>query len=350
MIGERGKKKHRGEQVVLHAGILCLTLLFCAAIAPADEKPGADAALSQREILQLGERMYREGLLPSGEPMQAFVKGDLPVSGTAFTCVSCHQRSGLGSTEGGVDTPATNGPELLKPFQMRYTRYGMNKSTYFQIPIERPAYTDETLAEAIRGGVDSRGRVLDYIMPRYLLDDEDMAIMIFYLKSLSTRISPGISDTTFKFATVMTDDVSQEDRDAELAPLVNFINIRNNHSAFLKKLSNSGKLHMAGNLMPPPTQAISLSIWLLKGPPETWRSQLEEYNRKEPVFALIGGITKGEWKPIHQFSEDNHIPCLFPNTDFPVISGPTGTPCTCQKGTTRRARLRPTISTTGGSS
>jgi hypothetical protein len=47
---------------------------------------------------------------------------------------------------------------------------------------------------------------------------------------------------------------------------------------------------------------------------------LEEYYRKEPVFALIGGITKGEWKPIHQFSEDNHIPCLFPNTDFPVIS------------------------------
>ena len=47
---------------------------------------------------------------------------------------------------------------------------------------------------------------------------------------------------------------------------------------------------------------------------------MEEYNRKEPAFALIGGITKGEWKPIHQFSEDNHIPCLFPNTDFPVIS------------------------------
>jgi hypothetical protein len=47
---------------------------------------------------------------------------------------------------------------------------------------------------------------------------------------------------------------------------------------------------------------------------------LEEYYRKEPVFALIGGITTGEWKPIHQFSEDHRIPCLFPNTDFPVIS------------------------------
>ena len=58
----------------------------------------------------------------------------------------------------------------------------------------------------------------------------------------------------------------------------------------------------------------------MKGPAETWRVQLEEYNRKEPAFALLGGITNGSWKPIHQFSEDNRIPCIFPNTDFPVIS------------------------------
>src|ERR1039457_6339820 len=67
-------------------------------------------------------------------------------------------------------------------------------------------------------------------------------------------------------------------------------------------------------------KTLSLSTWIVKGPPETWRSQLDEYYRKDPVFALIGGITNGEWKPVHQFSEDNHIPCLFPNADFPVIS------------------------------
>ena len=65
---------------------------------------------------------------------------------------------------------------------------------------------------------------------------------------------------------------------------------------------------------------ISLSPWVLKGAPDTWRAQLEEYYRKEPVFALIGGITTGEWGPIHKFCEDNQIPCIFPYTDFPVIS------------------------------
>ena len=65
---------------------------------------------------------------------------------------------------------------------------------------------------------------------------------------------------------------------------------------------------------------LSIVRWDLKGPPETWRGQLEEYNRKEPVFALLGGMTNGEWRPVHDFSEEHHIPCILPITDFPVIS------------------------------
>ena len=200
--------------------VLCMTALQLFVWPPDSLGEPLKPSPSREEKLRLGERMYREGILPSGEPMQALVKGDMPVPGTAFTCVSCHQRSGLGSVEGGVSTPATNWPQLLKPLQMRYTRFGMNRATYFPIPVERPPYTDETLACAIRTGVDSRGRTMEDVMPRYLLADEDMALMIFYLKSLSSEFSPGISDTTFKFATVMTDDVSKEDRDAVLGPLL----------------------------------------------------------------------------------------------------------------------------------
>jgi hypothetical protein len=291
--------------------VLCMTILQLFAWLPISFGEPLKPSLSTEEKLRLGERMYREGVLPSGEPMQAFVKGDLPVQGTAFTCVSCHLRSGLGSLEGGVYTPATNGAKLFKPLELTYIRF------------DRPAYTDETLAEAIRGGVDPRGRVFDYVMPRYLLDDEDMTIMIFYLRSLSSEFSPGISETDLHLATVMTDDVSQEDRDAMLVSLLGIVGSRNQYGRLInrQRVLGKGQLVLMNDIMMTSfNQFISLSSWLLKGPPETWRSQLDEYYRKEPVFALIGGITKGGWKPIHQFSEDNHIPCLFPNTDFPVIS------------------------------
>ena len=70
----------------------------------------------------------------------------------------------------------------------------------------------------------------------------------------------------------------------------------------------------------PELRQMSLARWELKGSPETWREQLEEYYRKEPVFALLGGITTKEWRPVHEFSEDHAIPCLFPITDLPFVS------------------------------
>ena len=67
-------------------------------------------------------------------------------------------------------------------------------------------------------------------MPRYMLEDADMAILITYLKALSARYSPGVSASTIRFATVITDDVTQEDRDSMLAPLQKYINIKNNQA------------------------------------------------------------------------------------------------------------------------
>jgi ABC-type branched-subunit amino acid transport system substrate-binding protein len=298
--------------------------------------------LSSEEKLRLGERMYREGILSSGEPMKAVVKGDLPVPGTAFTCESCHLRSGLGSVEGGVITPPTNGAKLFKPFQryssptimgtpFRPSQVDQQNQKFYQIPPNRPVYTDESLAHALQGGIDPAGRILNDVMPRYHLEDEEMQILVSYLKELSSKFSPGVSDTTIRFATIITDDVSPEEQNAMLVPLENFIKSRN-QTNFIDPRSNRGAwLKSAGvrsRLMADTTLAslgvglrkLSLSRWVLKGPPETWRSQLEEYYRKEPVFALMGGITNGEWQPIHQFCEENRIPSIFPITNYPVIS------------------------------
>ncbi len=74
---------------------------------------------------------------------------------------------------------------------------------------------------------------------------------------------------------------------------------------------------MSGNLT---YVTFTLSRWVLTGPSSTWRKQLDDYYKAEPVFALLGGITTGDWEPVHRFCEDNKIPDLMPIVDYPVIS------------------------------
>lgn len=300
----------------LFSGICLALALFCLFHPP----PALAETRSPAELLRLGERMYREGLLPSGEPMQAVVKGDIPVPGTVFSCESCHMRSGLGSIEGTVYTPPTNGAQLFRPRKKYYKGVEIK---YNETSERRPEYTDESLAILIRSGVDPSGRVLDDIMPFYLLEAQDMEILVHYLRNLSAEFSPGVTDRQIRFATVLSEGVDPQDRAAMLEALQEFIDYKNGMTRSYKRSDTARDRIMALAMSVTndlEERTLTLARWELKGPPETWRAQLEELYRAEPVFALLGGLVAGEWEPIHRFSEEHKIPCIFPNTDFPVIS------------------------------
>jgi len=279
----------------------------------------AAPTLSMDKTLALGEQMYRKGILPSGKPMPATVKGDIPVPGSTFTCVSCHLRSGLGSNEGGVTTLPTNGPKLAQPLFRKSSKIPPAERENYGIRTlpQRPAYDDAALAVAIRHCVDPTGREFNPVMPHYDLSDGDMEILVFYLKNLSSKLSPGASDKVIHFATVITEEVSPEDREALLLPLENYV-LQHNRIAG----NFDSKMYVFGNgpEMMLSYRQLSLDRWELKGPASTWRAQLESYNRANPAFALLGGISYGSWQPIHDFCEASQIPCLFPITDFPVVS------------------------------
>jgi hypothetical protein len=275
------------------------------------------------EALRLGERMYRDGVLPSGEALQAHIRDDVPVDSTAFSCASCHMRAGLGSIEGGVTTPPTNGSKLYQPYYKGalFTQTARTaKNQYVITPKLRQAYTDETLATALREGINPAGKPLDDVMPRYFLADKEMAILLHYLKALSAEASPGVDARTLHLATIVTEGVSAEDRQAMLAPLQEFVALRNSQAKVYEvraKYMGRGGLAEASDLA---YRKLSLAVWELKGPPESWRRQLLEQYRRQPVFALVGGIAAGSWQPVHEFCEAEQLPCLFPITDFPVVS------------------------------
>lgn len=299
----------------LFGGVLWLALCLVSAVgSPAS---GAEPTTAGEEP---GERMYREGLLPTGKPMQARIRGDVVVDGSSFACVSCHLRSGLGCFEGGVLTPATTGAKLYRPAFLGPAPGASPRSSrppYFTTPPRRSAYSDQTLADAILAGVNPDGYELNPVMPRYELDREALGTLIPYLKGLSGHHSPGVDHQNIRFATVVSEDIPAHERDAMLIPLKNFMQARNNMGYVYEKRARYGAFAEEMDLA---FRRPQLSVWLLKGDPASWRRQLEEHLRREPVFALLGGMVRGDWRPVHDFCEQNRVPCLFPLTDFPVVS------------------------------
>lgn len=319
------------QKLSLNSPVLRLLIVGAVMLLFADSAIALDkqAALSAQERLQLGEGMYRDGKLPSGASLQGYVKGDIPVDSKAFSCSSCHLRSGLGSVEGGVFTPPTNGLTLYQARDLpgagnnrRNAAMTMssNTSQNSQPPLQplpaRPAHNDKTLADLLRGGRDPSGRIINSIMPRYNLNDSDMDILISYLRDLSNDYSPGVSKDHIKFATIISEDVPADQVNAMMEPIESFVKSAN------KQQENFEEQQIKLREFPrdPTYRRVMHSRWILRGNPDTWRGQLEQYYRKEPVFALVAGLSPKEWQPVHEFCEANKIPSILPNTDFPVVS------------------------------
>lgn len=267
-----------------------------------------------------GWLMYHEGINPDGEPMKATVQGDIPVDGTMFTCASCHLRSGLGSLEGSVITLPTNWGWLRRPMVGNEMTATARERLPEQLKQDefRPAYDEKSLAKAIRIGKDPNGRVFDLVMPRYAIDKAEMETLIGYLKRLSAEHSPGVTDTTLHFGTVIAGDVKDEDELAMLAVLQAHVRDHNSQVRHEDERRRRGPYYKQEKWEP--YRRWELHPWRLDGDPGSWPEQLAELYAAQPVFALIGGIAEGEWRPIHEFCEQREIPSLFPVTDFPAIS------------------------------
>jgi hypothetical protein len=274
-----------------------------------------------------GKRMYREGLWPSGQPIRATVQGDITLAGTQFKCASCHRWSGFGSSESAVFVPPVTGPSLYRASELR--RADLFRKLFQEAqpprmqarlrdPRLRPAYTDQTLAIALREGRDPAGHALDPLMPRYQLNDEDIGCLIEYLKSLSSTPAPGVTKAAIHFATVITEGVAADKRQALLEVIDAYLRWKNADTQ--RELQRPKHSPWYKDDFYGAYREWVLHVWELQGPQETWPQQLETHYREQPVFALLSGMASGEWRPVHDFCERAEVPCLFPQTDLPAVS------------------------------
>lgn len=278
-----------------------------------------------------GKRLYLQGVLASGETLRATTQGDIAIRGSQFSCAGCHRRSGYGSSEGGNYVPPITAPILYRPRELDRAKLfkKLFKETQPQgfasrvrSPRMRPAYTDETLARAVRDGVDAAGRELDPLMPRYRVGETDMVNLIAYLKTLSTEHDLGVDDTSIRFATVVAGDVDPGEREAMLATLGTFF-------AWIN-LDTQGDLRNPNFSPHYRTDFVKayrtwrLDVWELLGEPEVWEAQLAAYYEERPVFALVSSLVEGPWAPVQQFCEAKRLPCLFPHTELPESGNGVG--------------------------
>jgi hypothetical protein len=228
------------------------------------------------EHLQAGERLYRQGVLPSSKLLVAEREGAQPMQGQAAACVNCHLRSGLGTVEGRILIPPITAKYLFRPVSTTAATMAQ-PPTIARAPM-RSRYTAATLARAIREGIDPDGRRFDYLMPRYTLDEASMSATIDYLRQFGRGPIPGVGGETLDFATIITPDADPTERQGMLDVL--------GHCFGANDMSHPDQtsLQRAPGMRIPMGHSWRLHVWQLTGPSEGWERQLLQHFTAEPVF------------------------------------------------------------------
>lgn len=243
-------------------------------------------------------------------------------------CESCHRKSGMGSSEGGVYVPPVTGEAL-------FSEAGPRQSTLYpklfqealpgeswarlRDPRARPAYTVESLGAAIRKGRDPAGRELSSVMPRVAMTDRDVRTLAAYLRTLGGG-APGVTSEAVRFATVIAPDSDPGEANALTQTITAYMRWKGTDAA--RRDAKPGPWDREA--MRPVFREWKLDVWKLEGPESSWAEQLAARYKDQPSFAILMGLGRQAWRPVHEFCERTSTPCLFPITDRPVTEGANG--------------------------
>ena len=285
--------------------LLCLGLASLALMASAEQP------VTGSEEVELGKRIYMEGILPSGEPLIGKRLNAVDVEGASAACETCHRRSGMGSLEGNIVVTPIAGRFLFatednRPLALVDPRAAKNLTR------AHAPYTEASLGKSLREGVNINGSPLSPLMPKYALSDVEIKAVTAYLRQLSAELSPGVGADTLHFATIVTPGVDPKQSEVMVKMIRSAFAQRN-----ASQQSYSGRMRSPLDLIPRTLRNWELTVWELQGAPDTWGTQLVEKYSKEPVFAVISGLSTTTWAPVDAFCQQEKLPCLFPSVALP---------------------------------
>lgn len=228
----------------------------------------------------------------------------------ASACAACHRPSGMGNFEGGLAVPPIAGPMLFKALDRDTARF-FPASARWRV---RPAYDEASLGRLLRSGVSPDGVTMQPAMPRYRLDETDLADLSAYLRTLSQTAPPGLEAGSVRVATITTPDADPQRRDAMLATLRRFVEQKNGQSRHEAQRSAQSS-RTREMLMYRKFRVWQLEHWALQGEPSTWAAQLDAWQSLRPVYAVVAGLGGAQWAPVDEFCARRRLPCLLPLVD-----------------------------------
>jgi hypothetical protein len=152
-------------------------------------------------------------------------------------------------------------------------------------------------------------------MPRYAIGEADARALASFLRGLGEGAPPGVTDDTIRLATIVTPGVSDADRTSMLDVLRAFTRAKNGGTRHEARRRTNGGWDMKQQYQG--YRGWLLDEWDLSGAPSSWQGQLEELYRKAPAFAVVGGITDGDWTPIDDFCARHGLPAVLPQSPLP---------------------------------
>ncbi len=263
-----------------------------------------------------GKNIYLNGILASGENLQAVLRKDVTISGEQAACVNCHRRSGLGTTEGQTIVMDITSRTLFSDITLKARRYLQSESN--GATLERPAYTHRLLKQAIVQGIRSNGKPLNHTMPRYTLTDHDYNNLFTYLTTLSSKPSEGVTDKVFHIATIIDTAAPDEEIHAMQQVITQYVNEYNTETRYESKRVKHAPIQKEWHYET--YRKIQHHFWLIDTDINQWRNQLDRYYMSQPVFAVISGLSHRSWGAVDAFCNDYALPCIFPTVDHPDAS------------------------------
>lgn len=270
----------------------------------------AKTPVADANQIEIGRRIYMEGILPSGKPLLGKRLNSVQVEGATAACESCHRRSGMGGLEGNIVSPPISGRFLFAKKEDRAIAL-MDTRAPKNITKAHNPYDLKSFSKTLAEGINVGGQTLNPLMPRYNLNNQEINALIAYLKQLSVDLSPGVGKDSLHFATIITPDVDVKKRETLVSMMRTAFTQRN-----ATQENYSGRMRMPLDLIPRTQRDWRLTVWELQGDASTWEKQLADFYQKDPVFAVISGVSESTWEPVQSFCQQQKLPCLLPSIPF----------------------------------